>query len=472
MLVKNILLQKKWFISRLPVFVLDIILVVVGIVLYHLDQMKFIGLLYSPLVLFFCFIVLLLNFYPIAVNGLLRKYCNKNTADAIAPLHEDITKMQSEIKRGAVVKVEKKDTRKFLKSGESEILKNLYSDYKEKKYKKLILRIRNLQKKKEDVRYNILLELVFSEQNTEEYDMHERIDNLACIIKTSLPSPLRMQFILTYIGCNLFEGAYPIVEKAIYKAITMVKKEQLEPSFLYNLYRLQMDCFVLQNRISEAVSCGMKALEYADDKDNCLINYNLSKIYFYFLNDNRLSLDHALSAWNYVYKDFPFVKELVQLCYITLFVDGQINEACDFLSNFVVGEKDDSYKDNLSYLLYKIGEVKRAEDNAKYCVSQNRREAVASVNTLAMIEMRRGEFEKAIYNFTEAIEGLKPNSQIENMKRFWLEAVYNRGVCYLKVGNFAKAKDDLDLAINERYTGIDADILQEYYEMNPACFVG
>lgn len=453
---------------RLPLFVMDLVMLILGISLYFINKERFMELLYNPVILLIFLILVAGHIFPRLLNDLLSKYCTRETADCVIPISDDINKIKNDIKNASVKKTGTEVVAtKFLKKGSANEIDELLADLKAKKYRKVMLRAKNKLKSGSGINYNILLEIAYSEQSTSDYDIKERIENLGSIIRKEMPVQLKMAFILTYISCNLYIDEYDLVEKAIYRAIDITNKAELDPIYLSRLYRLQMDSFILQNRISEAISNGKKALEYADSKDRCGIYFSLSKIYFYFLDDNKLSLENALLAWNDIYKDAPFVKELVQLCYITLFFDAKVNEACDFLLNFTDNETDDGYKDNLSYLLYKKGDVKSAKNNAAYCMSQNPTEAVASMNTLAMIEKDEKQFEQAIYHFSEVIPSLEGNKQVKLMKYFWLEAIYNRGVCYIKLGNFEKAKTDIELAIKERYADMDADILKEYYDLNP-----
>lgn len=464
--------KRQWLITRYPLFVVDIVLVILAILLYQYDTAQFKALVYSPAVLLILLLLVIVHVYPPLLNGLVARYCNKRTADAVVPISEDINKIKADIKKDSVKNVETKSVvTNILKKESDSDVGDLIADLKEKRFDKVMLRVRDKIKKGGGIVYNIVLELAYGAQDISNYDIKDRINNLATIIRENAPMTVKMAFIIQYISCNLYIDEHALVEQATYKAINLARKSEIDPVFLCKLYRIQMDSFTIQNRISEAIASGKKALEYADAKDRCIIYFSLSKIYFYFLNNNKCGLENALSAWNDIYKDAPFMKELVQLCYITLFFDGHVTEACDFLLNFTDNEKDDSYKDNLSYLLYKKGDIKSAQNNANYCVKQNPKEAIASLNTIAMIEKDAGHYEQALYYFSEAITGLEPNSQVKLMKYFWLEAIYNRAVCYIKLGNFEKAKPDMDFLIKEQYADMDSEILKEYYELDPAHIV-
>lgn len=457
-----------WLNLRKPVFVIDVVVGITIIVLRLINYSKCIELLYNPVVFAFLMLLVILHIYPMLLNALIAKHCNQTVADQVIPYNTDIEKIKKEIKDANLQKEKNhQEIQLFIKHEEIDDIKNLVNDFKNKKYKKVILRARQHIANTVDIRYNILLEFAYSCQKTSEYKMQDRIANLAIIIKQDKPISMKINFILAYIACNLFAENHSIVERAVYKALDLVLKSKLDPKYLTILYKMQMDNFILQNRIAEGIASGNKALEYSDEKESCKIYLELAKIYFYFLGDNKASLDNALLAWEHIYKDAPFTKDLVQLCYITLFIDNQIDTACDFLLNFTANDKDDSYKDNLSYLLYKRGDKKNALNNANYCIQQNRKESVASINTLGMIEKDEEHFEKAIYYFSEAIPGLEPNNQLKIMKCFWLEAIYNRAVCYIKLSNFEKAKADMEVVIKENYTGIDAEILKEYYDLSP-----
>lgn len=84
--------KRQWLITRYPLFVVDIVLVILAILLYQYDTAQFKALVYSPTVLLILLLLVIVHVYPPLLNGLVARYCNKRTADTVVPISEDIIK--------------------------------------------------------------------------------------------------------------------------------------------------------------------------------------------------------------------------------------------------------------------------------------------------------------------------------------------------------------------------------------------
>lgn len=458
------------------VIAINIFFIIILAFLYFSDSEKFKEVSFSVSFILFTGVWFSLDIIYVChrsvFESLMEKYCGsqaKNELKISELKNSDTERLEQEWKNSNLVQ-EKPCKIKNLPDDNIKFVEDFLKVLTDGEYKKLLQDIPSLLKTEKDSKkntlYRIFLEFAFSQALHNEYSLQERIYNLQAILSGKIKNPtLNIEFYLSYIGCNLFTNNYEEAENASFKAILLAKKEKVGSSFLTKLYKIQIPIFMCQRKISEALAAGKEGIRYGDKKTKSEIYYDLANIYFYYLHNTHLAARYASLSWCDIYKEAKYVSSLVTLYYVSHFFDDQIIAACDFLKNYIERENNQKPIDNLSYLLYRRGSKDEALKYAQLCVTLLPKDKIsASQNTLARLAQDKGNYREAVNLFSEILPSFSEAKNDYFFSYFWLEILYNRSICYLKLGNFEAAQKDMDIVLKSNFDEVDSDILEEFYE--------
>ena len=419
--------------------------------------------------------------FPEGVRNLFCKICEKKIEDTTGVSsaletrdNKNIKEFKEEIQKSKTIITEAPDTTKEIHSKEKD-LNQLSKDFNDKKYEKVILDATN--KLKSDINdekeycYRIFMELAYSEMNTSQYIMDDRIENLKIIInhKQTQSKAIQFRFMLMLSQCYLQQHKLTEALSFSYKTLYKMNanKEKCSSNLFATLYHLQAKIFISQDKPIQAISIAKMGLKFADEKRECDLCYLISSAYFNYLNKTKDALFYALKSWAKIYPGAQHQSNLVYLCYFSYFFEGQYSEAAEFLENYTITEKKNKYYANLSYLFYKIDNFNQATEYAEKAIEDEKKgtvackDVVAARNTLAMLAMNEKNYEKAIYLFSEILPSFEEDKDSRYGKYFYSEILYNRGKCYAELGNYQKANDDINAAMKLGFENIDARLFEE-----------
>lgn len=457
------------------VIVIDVFLSSLLLLLYIFDIDKFKDLIFSVSFVIFALLYFGLNVvyvkHRLFFESLVEKYCGPKASDILrreSLSSVETEEIEAEWKTESLSREHHKKVPDFPEY-EDRLLVGFVEALNNGEYKKILQDIPSLLKKEEETKkialYRILLEFAFSQANIEEFSMEDRINNLDMLLQLNIKDVnLKIKFYLSYIGCNLFQNNFLEAERATYNAISIAKKEKANSSLLAKLYKIQIPIFMCQRKISEALASGKEAIKYGDKNLKSRVYFDLANIYFYYLHNPHMAAYYSSLSWGLICKGAKYISKLVNLYYVAHFFDDQIELACDFLKNYVENEHNKQPIDNLSYLLYKNGERNKALEYSQICINTlPQKDTIASRNILARLDKDKGNYSAALELFSEILPSFAKAKDDYFFKYFWLEILYNRAICYLKLGNFELAKQDMNIVLNSNFDEIDSTVLEEFF---------
>lgn len=380
----------------------------------------------------------------------------------------DIKKLKKQVKE---ISVENKNVQSKIisKNDVDERIASLSKDFDNKKYEKVLLdasRMLSTENLPDKIMYKCraLMELAYANMSYSQYSMNDRIENLKVLVSLYQYSgkDLLADFYLALSHCYLFQNEIDISLEMTYELSHKIKQKEVNSSsgVLAFLYYMQTRIFIMQDKIIPAIISAQEGLKYANTRLDSVLNYLIACCYLYYLNDISKAKYFALQSWNTISDDDDHMEILANLCYISMFFDGDKEGALSFLENYQNSEKINVYNGNLSYLLYQNGKYYEAEKCAKSTLAQQQ-DFIAAQNTLAMLALRNKNYERAIYLFSEILPSFESDKKSSIGRFFYAEILYNRGCCYFFMGNNEKANDDIQKAINCGFENININIYEE-----------
>lgn len=419
--------------------------------------------------------------YPQQVKEIFYRICAKKIEDTtgvsiikndenIKEDSKDIKELKKEVQKTRITIAEDSDKIIEINSKDKKIIQ-LSKDFSDGKYEKIILDAKRQlisdkqMSAKKEFCYRVFMEFAYSQMSSNQYNKDDRINNLKNIIDSnqSKNKTILFKFMLMLSQCYLQQYNFSEALKISYQILHEIKKdsENYSSNFLTNLYSLQARILISQDRPIYAILAAKEGIKFADDKHECDLCYLISNIYFNYLNNTTEALSYALKSWSLIYSGADYQSNLVSLCYFSYFFEKKYKEAAEFLENYTITEKTEAHYANLSYLLYKTKQFEKAKEYAEKAIEKQKEKAVAAKNTLAMLAMDAKNYEKGIYLLSEILPNFAEDKDNYYGKYFYAEILYNRGKCYTKLGNYLKANDDINEAINAGFDNIEADLLEE-----------
>ncbi len=424
---------------------------------------------------------LLYLLYPKKIRELCEKICVKQVENIVGLAEEnsnaeEVNKIRNDLKNEKLIKpstqVITDDHKKIIKKISK--LKELYDSFQNEQYEKVILdtmnHIKNFSDEKKKVPYAVLAEMSYSMIEDKNYNKEDRISILKIIINhESVVIPeIYVQSLLSLASLYMEMGNCDDILKLTYKAIYVSKSQKLDSSILSYSYYLQIFIFLYQKKLSRALSAAKEGLKYSDENKEALFYYLEAVIYFDFYNNTEMAEQCAKLSWSKLTSADTFSNLLVRIYYFSLFFNHKYEEACEFLSNYCKVNKDAIQIRNLPYLLFRCHRIDEAEKLVTDYKKEHKDEKLYLIdNVLAMIAMHKHNYEKAIYLFTEILPSFE-NGDTNYEKYFYSEILYNRGVCYLKLDNYEKAKIDIDKAMDLDFDNADNEILEQLFNISIA----
>ena len=416
--------------------------------------------------------------FPNNVRNLFCQICKKKIEDVTGATtievdnkDEDIQKLKAEVKNKTLI-FQDNCKRNIIKT-ETPFFDNLSKDLAAEKYEKVVLEASKMVKDDsvvgtfEEFKCRTFIEFAYSCMNLNQYNITERITNLQYLIssKYNRYEGLHIEFLLSLCQCYLIQEDTVNAIKTSYKALYIAQNSNYKssPQILTTIYHIQTRVFIAQDKPIQAVAAAEEGIKYADDKMESILNYLLSSVYFnYFKNPYKAKI-YASRSWSKIYHGAEHYNSLVYLYYFSSFFAEDYQAAVDFLENNINVEHNSKHYSNLSYLLVKVGRIKEAKEIAETEITKDIDEKikVSAKNALAMVLMKDGNYEKAIYLFSDILPSFEQDRDNFWGKYFYAEILYNRGTCYMKLNNYFKASEDIDKAIELNFDKIDINLYEE-----------
>ncbi|MBE6444930.1 MAG: tetratricopeptide repeat protein [Alphaproteobacteria bacterium] len=415
--------------------------------------------------------------YPEILRGFCQKICDRQIENfvGVSPENsntEEVNKIRNDLRNEKLIRPSTKtisdDHKKNIKKDSK--LRELYNSFNNEKYEKVILDSLNYMKEisidKKKVPYAVLAEMAYSMiEEEKDYNKEDRISVLRIIINhyDAVTPEIYVNGLLNLASIYSDTDNNDAVLKLTYKAIYISKQNKLDSSLLSYAYYIQTFVFLVQKKLSQALAAAKEGLKYADETKEALFYYLEAIIYFNFYNNTEMAEQYAKLSWSKLTSADTFSGLLVQIYYFSLFFNHKYDEACEFLSIYCNSDTSSTQIRNLPYLLVKCNRIEEAEKLAEEYKKQHENQQLDSINNaLAMIAMRNSDYEKAIYLFTEILPSFE-SGDTNYEKYFYAEILYNRGICYLKLNNFAKAKIDINKAMELNFDDVDSDVLENLF---------
>ncbi len=408
-------------------------------------------------------------------NFICRILCKKieeTTGLTIENSDETIQKLKEEVKGKSLIFSDNFDDNIVtpIKDTFFEILsKDLFSE----KYEKVVLDAStkaeedSIKGSVKEFKCKTYVEIAYSSMNLNQYDMPERIKNLQYLIESKYNTftELQIKFLLSLCQCYLVQDDVEAALDTSYKALCLTRSSKINnnTNLLSIIYHIQTRVFIALDKPMQAIATAKEGIKYANDKMDSLLNYLLSSIYFNYLKDPYKAKIYAIKSWSKIYQGAEYYNSLVYLYYFSSFFAGDYQMAVEFLENHIMTENNNQHYGNLSYLLFKIGRISEAKKIAEQEIDKNTdsQKQLAAKNTLAMIMKEEQNYERAIYLFSDILPSFEKDKDNYWGKYFYAEILYNRGVCYTKLKNYAKATDDISKAIELNFDDIDICVYEK-----------
>jgi tetratricopeptide (TPR) repeat protein len=218
---------------------------------------------------------------------------------------------------------------------------------------------------------------------------------------------------------NKIEQALKVVDKAI----------ECDPNFA-EAYNKKGDCFIRLGRIKEALECYLKSQELNPNIQNNY--YDLGRTYL-LLGD----FDNSLANFKKAYEMKPQddIHAFIGKIY---FDQNMIEEAKQSFENILIGDSNE--KDSIKREL----QAGSSNTMANYYYAQ-------ILQKLGKEDEARSYFERIIEKYSRLVKN-KPNLA---------EGYYYLGKCYYFIGDFAKAEENMKLAIQ-----YDTDTITNHYSFD------
>ena len=228
-----------------------------------------------------------------------------------------------------------------------------------------------------------------------------------------------MESCLSLFLMNKIEQALKVVDKAI----------ECDPNFA-EAYNKKGDCFIRLGRIKEALECYLKSQELNPNIQNNY--YDLGRTYL-LLGD----FDNSLANFKKAYEMKPQddIHAFIGKIY---FDQNMIEEAKQSFENILIGDSNE--KDSIKREL----QAGSSNTMANYYYAQ-------ILQKLGKEDEARSYFERIIEKYSRLVKN-KPNLA---------EGYYYLGKCYYFIGDFAKAEENMKLAIQ-----YDTDTITNHYSFD------